>query len=89
MPAMMPTDESLAEYIKVAMEGAVFEILGDGTHYAEIPGFQGAWANADTYEDCRREMAEVLEGWIILGIELGHPTPELPGIDLFAKEKIT
>ena len=66
MAAMMPTDESLAEYIEIAVKGAVFEILpDDGTHYGEIPGFQGVWANADSLEDCRQELKEVLEGWII------------------------
>ena len=85
----MPPDELLAEYIEIAMRDADFMIfVEDGTYYGEIYGFQGVWANADTLEECRKELAEVLEGWIILGIEHGHPIPELPSISLMPKEKI-
>ena len=83
-----PPDELLAEYIESAMRDATFMIFcEDGTYYGEIFGFQGVWANADTLEECRKELAEVLEGWIILGIELGHEIPVLPSIDLMPKEK--
>ena len=85
----VPPDDVLAEYIEVAMRDADFVIsVEDGTYFGEIFGFQGVWANADTLEECRKELAEVLEGWILLGIELGHEIPVLPSIDLLMpKEK--
>lgn len=86
-PDKLPSDELIAEYIEIAMENAAFKVLCDGTYFAEVPGFQGAWANADTLEDCRQEMKEVLEDWILLGIKLGHPIPVVGSIDLMAKEK--
>lgn len=59
----LPPDELLAEYIEVAMRDFVYEILDDdGSYFGTVPGFQGAWANADTLEECRKELAEVLEG---------------------------
>ena len=83
----VPPDELLAEYIEIAMRDADFVIfVEDGTYYGEIFGFQGVWANADTLEDCRQELKEVLEDWIILGIELGHEIPVLPSINLSLKE---
>lgn len=85
----MPPDELLAEYIEIAMRDADFMVFcEDGTCYGEIFGFEGVWANADTLEECRQELREVLEGWIVLGIELGHPIPVLPGIELIAKETV-
>ena len=82
-----PPDELLAEYIEIAMRDSVFEVLeDDGSYFGTVPGFQGAWANADTVEECRRELAEVLEDWILLGIKLGHEIPVLPSIDLMPKE---
>ena len=33
------------------------------------------YANADTLERCRDELAEVLEGWVLLGVSLHHPIP--------------
>ena len=83
----LPPDELLAEYIEISMRDAVFKVLCDGTYFAEIPGFEGAWANADTLEDCRQEMREVLEDWILLGIRLGHPIPVVGSINLMAEEK--
>jgi len=38
----------LTAYIQAAMRLAHYEILEDETFYAEIPGFQGVFANADT-----------------------------------------
>ena len=86
-PDELPPDELLAEYIELAMQDAAFKDLCDGTVFAEIPGFEGAWANADTLEDCHQEMKEVLEDWILLGIKLGHPIPVVGSINLMAREK--
>ena len=87
-PDELPPDELLAEYIEIAMRDAVYEVLeDDGSYFGTVPGFQGAWANADTTEECRKELAEVLEDWILLGIKLGHEIPVLPSIDLMSREK--
>lgn len=72
----------LTNYLQAAMHRAVYEPIDDGTFFAEIPGFDGLWANAETLEACRDELLEVLEGWIILGLRLGHTLPVIDGIDL-------
>lgn len=73
----------LTEYIRAAMRQAKYEILpDDGTFYGEIPGFQGVYNNAATLEDCREQLQEVLEGWIVLGLRLGHSLPVVDGIEL-------
>jgi predicted RNase H-like HicB family nuclease len=72
----------LTDYIRAAMGRATYEILQDGTFYGEIPGFQGVYANAETLEACREDLREVLEGWIVLGLRLGHSLPVLEGINL-------
>ena len=73
----------LSKYIPTAMHRAKYEILpDDGTFYGEIPGFQGVWANAETLEECREELQEVLEGWIVLGLQLGHLLPVIDDINL-------
>ena len=65
----------LTTYIQSAMKHAKYEILDDQTFYGEIVGFQGVYANANTLEMCREELQSVLEGWIILGLRMGHPLP--------------
>ena len=77
----MTLDDSWAEYIDIAIGMAEYKVLDDdGSYYGEIPGLQGVWANADTLEECREELREVLEGWIELGIVLGHDIPDIQTI---------
>lgn len=70
----------LTAYIQAGMKRAKYEVLEDHTHYGEIPGFQGVYANMDTLEACREELQSVFEGWIILGLKMGHPFPEVDGL---------
>ena len=66
------------------MRRAKYEILEDGTFYGEIPGFQGVFANADNLEDCRQQLQEVLEDWLVLGLRMGHSLPVVDNISLAA-----
>lgn len=77
----------LTNYIDAAMRKAHYEILPDGEgYYGSIEGLQGVWANADSLEDCRRELQEVLEEWIVLGLRMGHPIPAIGGLELTVRE---
>ncbi|MCI0535244.1 MAG: hypothetical protein L0Z50_08450 [Verrucomicrobiales bacterium] len=58
----------LTEYIAKALENAQLERMEDNRYFGTVPEFQGAWAEGDTAENCRRELAEVLEDWILLAI---------------------
>ena len=78
----------LTEYIQAAMRKAVYEIIEDGTYYGEIPGLQGVFSNAETLEECRQVLREVLEDWILLGIHFGHPIPIVDGIDINVKAEV-
>ena len=76
----------LIEYIKAALKLAKYEIIEeDNTIYAEVPDLPGVWANASTFEECREELKEVIEGWVLLGVKFGDPLPILDGIDLNQK----
>lgn len=77
----------LTEYIQAAMHRAKYEFLEeDGIYVGKIPECQGVWASADTLEACRDELQEVLEEWIVLGFQMGHPLPVIDGIDLSIKK---
>ena len=77
----------LTKYIRTAMGKAHYEILpDDGTFYGEISCFNGVYANADTLEDCRDELEEVLEEWILIRIAQHQPLPIIDGIELTIKE---
>ncbi len=73
----------LNQYIQAALRQAKYEILADdGSFYGEIPGFQGVYANAETLEDCRNELAEVLEEWIFLHLADNTPLPVMGSLRL-------
>lgn len=79
----------LIQYIQTAMRQAKYEILSDdGSYYGEIPGFQGVYASAETLEECRNELAEVLEGWIFLHLADNTPLPVVNGLKL-SVEKVS
>jgi len=78
----------LIDYIRVAMRRASYEVLSDGTFYGEIKSFQGVYANASTLEECREQLQEVLEGWIILGLRRGHELPVVEGIALSVEPEV-
>lgn len=64
------------EYIHAAMRKARYEMLPNGTFYGEIAGFKGVYTNTDTLDECRDELEEVLEGWILLRVSLHYFLPE-------------
>ena len=76
----------LTSYIHAALRRAKYEIMEDGQYYGEIPGFDGIWASAATLEECRDELRETLEDWLVLGLRMGHVLPIVDGINLIPAE---
>jgi len=62
----------LSEYIAKKLKTAKYKLLKDGSYFGEIPGLRGVWANAKNLEDCRKELQEVLEDWLLLKIRFGE-----------------
>jgi predicted RNase H-like HicB family nuclease len=77
----------LLEYIQAALRHANYEILADdGTFYGAIPECPGVYANAATLEDCREQLREVLDGWVLLRVHRNLSLPAIDGIDLTITE---
>ncbi len=73
----------LLEYIQAALHRAKYEILADeGSYYGEIPECNGVYANAGTLEDCREQLQEVLEEWVLFRVHKHLPLPAIDGIEL-------
>lgn len=77
----------LTDYIHAAMRRATYELLADSSFWSEIPDFQGVWASAKTLEDCRDELEEVLQDWIVFRLSEGLKLPVVDGIDLNFRER--
>lgn len=75
----------LIEYIEEALKRARYEIINDEEpYYGEVPELRGVWATGKTLEGCRKNLKEVIEGWLIVSIKKGLPIPELG--DLLVKD---
>jgi predicted RNase H-like HicB family nuclease len=68
----------LIEYIQAALARAKYELIRDDEpYYGEVPGLKGVWATGKTLEECRKRLAEVIEGWIIIRLRRRLPMPPL------------
>jgi predicted RNase H-like HicB family nuclease len=68
----------LLEYIQAALEGAKYEIIEDEEpYYGEVPSLVGVWATGKTLEECRRNLAEAVEDWVLFSVAKGLPIPVL------------
>jgi len=77
----------LLEYIQAALRHARYEIMADdGSYYGEVPECRGVYANSGTLEDCREELREVLEEWVLFRVHKNLPLPAIDGIELIIRE---
>lgn len=68
----------ITEYIDAAMKRATFEIIDDDEpFYGEVPELEGVWATGKTLDECRRALAEVIDGWLVIRLKRGLPIPPL------------
>lgn len=68
----------IVEYIQAALARARYEIIDDEEpYYGEVPELPGVWATGLTLEECRKNLAEVIDGWIIIHLRRGLPIPRL------------
>jgi len=68
----------ITEYIDAALAEAKYEIIEDAEpFYGEVPSLAGVWATGKTLEECRRNLAEVIDGWIIVRLKKGLPIPPI------------
>ncbi len=72
----------LTSYVTAAMKKAKYKLLDDGTYFGEIPRFEGVWANARNLDACCEELQEVLEGWLVIGLQKNAQLPVVGGINL-------
>ena len=71
-------------FINAAMRRAHYELIEQASepYYGEIPGMQGVLACGATIEECRGNLEDSLDAWLVLGLQLGHHIPEMDGIAL-------
>ena len=67
----------LTNYIQKMLRKASFEYdPATDSWCASVDALPGAYAQADTVEDVRSELAEVIEEFVFVSLQEGHPLPE-------------
>ncbi|MEW5718516.1 MAG: type II toxin-antitoxin system HicB family antitoxin [Chloroflexota bacterium] len=73
----------IREYIQAAMEKAKYEIIDDPEpDYGSAPGLKRVWASGKTLEECRWNLEDVIDGWIVVRLRRGLQVPWLAGLFL-------
>lgn len=72
----------LTEYISEALSRACYELIedADAPYYGEVPELPGVWACGRTLEECRQELKDVVEGWLLLSVKQSLDIPALGGV---------
>jgi predicted RNase H-like HicB family nuclease len=77
----------IIQYIETALAHARYDVIDDEEpYYGEVPELPGVWATGKTLEECRRNLMEVIDGWIIVRLRRGLP---IPPIDNCTIEELT
>jgi predicted RNase H-like HicB family nuclease len=71
----------IMEYINEALAQARYEIIEDEKpYYGEVSDLPGVYATGKTLDECRKNLAEVIDGWLIIHLRRGMQIPPINGI---------
>ena len=80
----------IREYLDAAMQRAHYELIEEEEpFYGEVPDLQGVWAAGKTLEACRQNLAEVVDGWILIRLARGLSIPLLGEVRITLPQEIT
>ncbi|MCD6384426.1 type II toxin-antitoxin system HicB family antitoxin [Candidatus Sumerlaeota bacterium] len=71
---------SMTQYVDKALQKAEYYRDENGVVIAKVPDAPGFFAQGDNFEEARNNLREVIEGNVILALQLGLPIPEIEGV---------
>ena len=71
---------SLHHYVEEAMHKAEYYKDENGVAVAKVPGAQGFFAEGDSFDEASENLREVIEGNILLALQVGLEIPRLEGV---------
>lgn len=79
----------IRDYIDMALKQAHYEMIDDEEpFYGEVAELQGVWATGKTLEECRQNLAEIIDGWVLIRLARGLPIPEICGVRIVPPREI-
>lgn len=72
----------LSQYIETALRLSHLERDEDGLTLATVPDAPGFFAQGENDEEARSNLEDVIEGNVLLALQLGWDIPTLPGVTI-------
>ena len=72
----------IRQYVEEALRRARYDKLEDGTYCAEVRRLRGVLAIGQTLEECRNQLAEVVEEWVLVRVARRLSIPPLGRIEI-------
>lgn len=77
-------------YIDAAMRLARYELIQDDEpYYGEVPELPGVWATGRTLEECRQNLLEVVDDWLLFRIARGMSIPPIGDTKIVLPREMT
>ncbi|MBN1902363.1 type II toxin-antitoxin system HicB family antitoxin [Candidatus Sumerlaeota bacterium] len=73
---------SMTEYVEKALIKAEYNRDENGVVIAKVANASGFFAQGDNFEEARDHLREVIEGNVILSLQLGIPIPSIEGVKI-------
>jgi predicted RNase H-like HicB family nuclease len=73
---------SLMRYVDTALSLAQYERDENGVVIALVPNASGFFAQGDSFEEARSNLRDVIEGNVLLALQLELPIPTMPGVTI-------
>lgn len=73
---------ALSKYVHEALRKAEYERDENGVVIVKVPGASGFFAQGDTFEEARANLQDVIEGNVILALQLGLEIPHMEGTEI-------
>jgi predicted RNase H-like HicB family nuclease len=73
---------SLSRYVEEALKRAEYARDENRVVIATVPNLSGFFAQGDNFEEARDNLREVIEGNVLLALQLGHKIPRIGGVEI-------
>ena len=77
---------ALSKYVEAALKTAEYDKDENGVVIAQVPKASGFFAQGDTFEEARANLQDVIEGNVMLALQLGLPIPRMQGVEIKESE---
>jgi len=76
------------EYVEKAMQQAEYEQMEDGNWWGQVTELRFTWAIAPTLEECKQELRDEVEDWLVFAISRHSPIPTLDGVTIAVPQAV-